>query len=263
MDTLSGNKADPKSLPVIDAWEAALAAEDPAALLEMLACKPPPQILGLTPWPVLLARKVSMAQWWAASNWRSDFYEPWMKAWRIQPQVPYQHWPEILQEALMAMGKSETRFKPGHMYCPLWLSYVDEMVDMGMDINHPLLFGPTPCTALDFLLKNATQKPYPAIAVHWIEKHEAMFSIKSAEGAIEILERLQEPDLNTELVDQVIRRLFLALEDYEHATQVKISAWFDTLPQDTQDPTLMAYIEHLFLAKQTRASGSSGGGRRL
>jgi hypothetical protein len=262
MDTLSGKQDDSESLSLTE-WEAALAAEDPAALVSMLSKQSPPSHLGSTPWAIVLARKVSIVQWWASGNWQSDFYEGWMQAWRKQPQIPAKLWPEILQEALIAMGKSEQRFKPGQMHHSLWVAHVDQMITLGMDLNAPLFFDATSCTALDFLLARATDLPYPELADYWIQKHGATFSKKTAEDAIEILDRMQHPDFNNATIGRVFRHLFLSMCDYEHDTQEKIATWLRDNPLDLKDPELRPYIEHLFLCNQTQHSSAQGTGRRL
>lgn len=262
MDTLSGKQTCSEAFSLIE-WEKALTAEDPSALVGMLSSCAPPELLGNTPWPIRLARKVSIVQWWAAGNWQSPFYSGWMLAWDTQPPIPNELWPEILQESLMAMGRSEHRFKPGQMHHSLWLSYIDEMVKNGMDLNSPIFFGKESCTALDYLLTQATSQPYPEIAIYWIDRYGAAFSKKTAEKAIDIMERMQDPYSNRETINKVIRRLFLAMQDYQHNTQVKIADWFDTITDERKDNDLMAYVDHIFLSNQTRNAEGKKKGRRL
>lgn len=263
MDTLSGNQTGAQTLALTDRFEQALAAEDPAALLQLLHKCPAPLSIGMTPWPVILSRKVAITRWWSASTWQSEHCAGWLAAWRQQPPIPGTYWPEIFLDALCAMGRCEARYKLGRMYHSQFIAWIDEMIGMGLDINGALPFGPKPCNGLDYLLETATLFPYVEIALYWIDRHGAEFSPKGIESALELMERLHTPEIKKQDAHRLIRHLVLFLEDYSHQTHLKISTWFDTLAPSMREGDLEADINRIFIEKGTRHQEGAQSARRL
>lgn len=260
MDTLSRRKTFSEN-DALTKWEACLAAESPAAFLYAITHEQPPALIGLMPFPVKLARKVATAQWWSAKSWSSPHQEGWRKAWQQQENVDHALWPEILQDVLMSMGPAECRFKPGEMHFAHWRSYIEEMIQQGMDINAHLPFSFSPCTALDFLLESATTHPYHEIAVDWIEHLSAACSTMNAERASFMLDRIS--DIETDNAKTIIEHILARLDSYDHDSQSILLDWIVQYKESERRDILIAHINNLFLDKQTRAISGMGTFRRL
>lgn len=260
MDTLCRRKALSEN-DALTKWEHSLAAESPAAFLYAMSHATQPPLIGLTPFPVKLARKVATAQWWAAKSWTSPHQQGWREAWQHQNSFEQELWPEILQEVLLSMGAAECRFKPGEMYFKHWLSYLDEMIEQGLDINTHLPFTLSPCTALDFLLESATTHPYHEIALDWIERLGAHCSIMNAQRALSILDRIS--DVESENAQKIISHLLLRLDNYDHTSQSMLNDWIVQYKQSNGRDALIACINNLFLDKQTGTPAGTGVSRRL
>lgn len=158
-----------------EAFSAAMAEASPVSLAGLLSFQSwPDRLADGCAWEQALALRVAREQW-GGNNWLPPHWDDWMAFWKDnKPLIKRESLsrPGLVFALLDQMRTMEDRYQPGQMHLPLWLSFVDELVDCGAALD---VFDDDGTHCVQALLLSTTLAPYPQIARQWIEKHGVAF----------------------------------------------------------------------------------------